>query len=96
MKKKDILHKPIITEKSMFLREKGKYVFKVDKRANKNQIKEAIENLFDVEVEKIATMIMPGKTKRAGSRRRQVRDGIWKKAIIKLKKGDKLDIFEEG
>ena len=60
----DIIIKPIITEKSMEDMESGKYTFAVDKRANKSEIKRAIESIFGVKVDKVNTMNMLGKVKR--------------------------------
>ncbi len=90
----DIIIKPIITEKSMEDMESRKYTFKVDKRANKSEIKKAIESVFDVKVEKVNTMNMLGKMKRQGytSGRRP----SWKKAIVKLTEDSKSIEFFEG
>lgn len=89
----DIIRRPIITERSMECVENGKYVFEVQKTANKVEIKKAIEEIFSVKVEKVNTIILPGKMKRMGvhSGRRPEK----KKAIIKLAKGSKgIEIFE--
>ncbi len=89
----DIILKPLITERSMMQAEEKKYTFKVDKNANKYQIKDAIEEIFDVEVEKVSIMNMQGKLKRMG--RTQGRRASWKKAIIKLTPGSKeIKLFE--
>ncbi|MGI6349996.1 MAG: 50S ribosomal protein L23 [Eubacteriaceae bacterium] len=89
----DIILKPLITERSMMQVEEKKYTFKVDKNANKYQIKDAIEEIFDVEVEKVSIMNMQGKLKRMG--RTQGRRASWKKAIIKLTPGSKeIKLFE--
>jgi large subunit ribosomal protein L23 len=88
----EILRKPLVTEKNATLQMSGKYAFEVDKRANKMQIKEAVETAFKVTVLGVNLMNMPGKSKRMGK-------GItitpnWKKAIVTLKSGDKIDLFE--
>ncbi|HBT20969.1 MAG TPA: 50S ribosomal protein L23 [Peptococcaceae bacterium] len=88
----DIILKPVISEKSMELIGENKYTFWVDKRANKVQIKKAIEELFDVKVEKVTTMNVKGKLKRFG--RNVGRTPNRKKAIVKLREGDKIEIFE--
>jgi len=86
-----VIIEPIITEKSVVLSEKGKYTFKVDKKATKNEIKKAIKKLFNVE----ATDVNIIKTKPKKMMRRRV-EGVksgYKKAIVTLKKGQKIDIF---
>ena len=88
----EIVRRPLITEKNAALQAVGKYAFEVDKRANKMQIKEAVETAFKVTVLGVNLMNMPGKSKRMGK-------GIiitpnWKKAIVTLKSGDKIDLFE--
>ncbi len=90
----DILRRPLITEKSNFQNEKlGRYVFEVANDASKTQIKEAIETIFEVKVEKVNTMVMPAK--RARKMRRIVnRTSQYKKAVVKLKIGDTIDLFE--
>lgn len=92
----DILKRPIITEKSNFQTEKlNQVVFEVAKYATKAMVKEAIETIFDVTVERVNVMVMPAKRKAAGVSRRQVqRRKSYKKAIITLAAGDTIDIFE--
>lgn len=88
----DIIIKPIITEASMISMEENKYTFKVDKHANKTEIKRAIEELFEVDVVKVNTMNVKGKIKRLG--RNEGKRADWKKAIVKLAPGSKIEIFE--
>ena len=90
-----IVKYPLITEKSTILREeKDKYTFRVDKRANKVEIKNAIETIFpDVEVVAVNTLNVRGKPKRFRSNRRG-RKPDWKKAIVTLSPGDTIDIYE--
>jgi large subunit ribosomal protein L23 len=88
----DIIIKPIITEASMIAMEDNKYTFKVDKHANKTEIKKAIEELFEVDVVKVNTMNVKGKVKRLG--RNEGKRADWKKAIVKLAPGSKIEIFE--
>lgn len=89
---RDIIIKPVITEKSMNLLADNKYTFVVDKRANKTEIKNAIEKIFDVRVEKVRTMIVKGKPKRMG--RFEGRTPNRKKAVVTLKPGHKIRLFE--
>jgi len=91
----EVIKGPLITERATYLKDKeNKYVFIVDKRANKNQIKTAVEELFDVDVKKISTMVMPGKLRRMGRFSGYKPD--WKKAIVKIKAGQEIKIVEES
>lgn len=88
----EIIIRPIISERSMDLVNENKYAFFVDKRANKVEIKKAVEELFEVGVETVNTVNIPGKKKRLG--RSVGRTPDRKKAIVTLKEGDKIEIFE--
>lgn len=90
----DIILKPVITENSMDELQNGKYTFKVAKNANKTEIKEAVEKLFDVKVAKVNTLNCNGKEKRVG--RFVGRTSDWKKAIVTLTEGSKTIEFFEG
>lgn len=89
---RDIILKPIVTEKSMNLLADNKYTFLVDKRANKSEIKSAIESIFKVKVESVNTMNIKGKPKRMG--RFEGKRPDRKKAIVTLKAGQKIRIFD--
>jgi large subunit ribosomal protein L23 len=88
-----IIKAPIITEKNTMLRAQNKYVFEVDNRANKDEIKEAVQKLFDVKVEAVNTVVVKGKLKRMGrfSGLRPDR----KKAIVKIAEGQSIERFGE-
>jgi large subunit ribosomal protein L23 len=88
----DILLEPVLSEKANHLREEGKYVFKVDSRATKPQIKEAVKKLFNVNPVSCTTMIVGGKPKRQRSRKGYT--ATWKKAIVRLSKDEKIPLFE--
>ena len=89
---RSIIERPLITEKNQLLQDKeNKYVFEVARYANKLEIKQAIEYIFDVRVESVRTMRMLGKIKRMG--RFEGRRPNWKKAIVKLTDGDVIDLF---
>ena len=88
----DILRRPVITEKSTILQEEGRYTFAVALNATKHQIKEAVEEAFNVDVLQVNTMHVRGKRKRFGPRIAQGRS--WKKAIVLLSPGDTITIFE--
>ena len=92
MVREDILIEPVLSEKATLLREQGKYVFKVHPDANKFQIKDAVNKLFGVKVEKCAVMNVFGKIKRVRSR--PGRTAGWKKAIVKLAPGETIKVFE--
>ncbi len=90
---RNIVKKPIVTEKASIAKEKeNKYTFVVDKDANKYQIKQAIEEMFNVKVVSVHTANFGGKTKRMGMH--EGRKSDWKKAIIKLKSGQEISIEE--
>jgi large subunit ribosomal protein L23 len=89
----EVLKRPLITEKATLMKEiKNAVAFEVDRRATKNQIQDAVEKLFKVKVVDVKTMNIPGKPKRRGMVKGR-RPG-WKKAVITLKAGDKIEFFE--
>jgi large subunit ribosomal protein L23 len=89
----DVIKRPIITEhSSKLVSDLNQYTFEVDVRANKIQIKEAVESIFDVDVLKVATLIMPLKRGRRGRKAYQ-RSPEWKKAIITLPPGQSIALF---
>jgi large subunit ribosomal protein L23 len=92
----EILRRPIETEKSRHQNAKlHQYAFEVDARATKPQIKEAVETLFDVEVQRVNVIIAPAKKGRRGrSRRMVVRGPEYKKAIVTLRADQSIDLFE--
>ena len=92
MNYEQILIEPVLSEKTNILREQGKYVFRVDPRANKMQIKEAVRRLYNVHPVSCNVMIIGGKPKRLRSRAGLT--SSWKKAIVKLPKDEKISIFE--
>ena len=92
MNARDILIKPIVTEKSTALMAEGKYTVKVPLKANKYQIRDAVEEIFNVKVAAVSTMRMEGKKKRMG--RFEGKRSDWKKAIVTLKEGETIELFE--
>ncbi|MBN2899102.1 MAG: 50S ribosomal protein L23 [Clostridia bacterium] len=90
----DVILRPVVTETTMMGMEEKKYTFEVDKRANKTEIKTAIEEIFGVKVEKINTLNVKGKPKRQG--KFLGRTAGWKKAIVKLTADSKDIEFFEG
>ena len=88
----DIIKRPVVTEKTTRMEEEfNQFVFEVDSRANKIQIKHAVEEIFNVDVLKVATMIMPLKRGRRGRKYYQ-RTAEWKKAIISVPKGQTIKL----
>ena len=94
MTKTTILKRPIITEKSSQGTTESRFTFEVSPKASKGQIKQAVEEAFKVNVLKINTMFIPGKTRRSAKSRRLSQTSKWKKAIVQLKSSEKIDLFE--
>ena len=89
---REIIIKPVVTEKSVDLMQENKYCFKVAKNANKIEIKKAIEEIFKVTVTNVNTVNVHGKLKRMG--RTQGKTASWKKAVVTLREGDSIEVFE--
>ncbi len=88
-----ILKSHIVTERTSLLKESNnEYVFEVEKSANKHVIKNAVEKVFNVKVETVRTMVMPGKIKRQG--RYEGKTSTWKKAVVRLKENQVIGMFE--
>jgi large subunit ribosomal protein L23 len=88
----DVIRRPAVTEKGTTLKEQNKYCFEVDRRANKIEVKRAVEVLFNVKVAAVHTVAMRGRVKRLG--RFAGRTPDWKKAIVTLKEGHSIEFFE--
>ena len=91
---RQILIAPVVSEKSYSLIADNKYCFKVHAKAHRMQIRPAVETLFEVAVEKVNVSKVPAKPKRRGASVGSRRG--WKKAIVTVKEGEKIDIFEGG
>lgn len=90
----DVVIRALVTEKGTRMREGGnKYLFQVHAKANKIEIKHAVESIFEVTVEEVRTQNRQGKLKRMGVH--SGRRSSWKKAIVTLKQGDSIELFEE-
>ena len=87
-----IIIRPIVSEKSYVLATAGKYTFRVHEDAHKTQIRQAIEELFDVKVLDVRTMSVKGKPKRRGFTKGHRRS--WRKAIVQVREGDSIPIFQ--
>lgn len=93
MNRHDLIIRPVLTEKSTLLREgSNKYCFMVRPKANKSEVKRAVEETLNVKVEKVHIVNVLGKEKRLG--RFVGKRPDWKKAIVTLKEGEKLTLFE--
>ena len=92
MNSNDVIIRPVISEKTTEMMELNKYVFKVAMGANKLMVRQAVQELFGVRPERVNVMLMRGKNRRL--RWKTGRRSAWKKAIITLKPGDKIDVFE--
>jgi large subunit ribosomal protein L23 len=91
----DVIIRPIDTEKTRYqASELSQYTFEVDQRANKIEVKRAIEAIYDVDVVAVNVMIVPAKASSRRGRRRIVRRPVWKKAVVTLAEGQRLDVFE--
>ena len=88
----EVLRRPLITEKNAMLQAQGKYAFEIAKEANKQQVRQAVDKAFRVDVLSVNVMTIAGKTRRVG--RRRILTQPWKKAIVTLKPGDKIELFE--
>ena len=87
----EVLRRPVITEKNTGLQVLGKYAFEVAEKANKQQIKQAVESAFGVKVTAVNVARVRGKTRRIG--RRMVLTQSWKKAVVSLQPGDSIQFF---
>ncbi len=88
----EVLRRPLLTERTTTLQAENKFAFEVAKGANKLQVKQAVEKAFNVKVNAVNIMTVPAKSRRVG--RRQILTQPWKKAIVTLRAGDKITIFE--
>lgn len=90
-----IIIRPIDTEKTRYqASELGQYTFEVDRRANKIEVRQAIEAIYDKNVVGVNVMNMPAKASKRRGRRRMVRRPQWKKAVVTVAEGQRLDVFE--
>ncbi len=87
-----IIIRPVVSEKSFVLAEAGKYTFRVADKAHKTQIRQAIEQLFDVKVVEVRTSSVKSKPKRRGQTAGRTRK--WKKAMVQVRAGDTIPIFQ--
>jgi large subunit ribosomal protein L23 len=92
MDPRQIIIEPVVSEKSYALMADGKYTFRVDDRAHKTQISDAVEKIFDVKVIGVRTLQVRSKPKRRGMFAGRTRS--WKKAVVQLAPGDRIELFE--
>ncbi|HHT90002.1 MAG: 50S ribosomal protein L23 [Bacillota bacterium] len=91
MEARDIIKRPIVTEKSTDLLSENKYTFEVDLRATKLQVKAAVEEIFNVKVQSVNTSRVKGKLRRMG--RHEGYTSEWKKAVVTLQPGHSIEVF---
>jgi len=89
---RQVIIEPVVSEKSYALMADGKYTFRVDDRAHKTQVAKAVEEIFDVSVTAVRTIQVRSKPKRRGLHSGRTR--AWKKAIVQLAPGDRIELFE--
>ena len=90
-----IIVRPVDTEKTRYqASELDQYTFEVDRRANKIEIKRAIETIYEVDVVAVNVINVPAKASSRSGRRRIVRRSPWKKAVVTVAEGERLDVFE--
>jgi large subunit ribosomal protein L23 len=92
MDARQVIIEPVVSEKSYALMADGKYTFRVDDRAHKTQIAKAVEEIFDVRVAAVRTAKVRSKPKRRGLHQGRTRS--WKKAVVQLAAGDRIELFE--
>jgi len=92
MDARQVIVTPVVSEKSYALMADGKYTFRVDDRAQKTQIKRAVEEVFEVRVVDVRTLKVRSKPKRRGLHSGRTRS--WKKAVVELAPGDRIELFE--
>jgi len=93
----EVIKRPVDTEKARHLaKAHGQYTFEVDRGANKTQVKNAVETIYEVRVTSVNVVNVPAKAVRRWGRRRVVRRPAWKKAVVTLAAGDKIPVYEGG
>ena len=92
MDPRQVIIRPVVSEKSYALMADSKYTFRVHEKAHKTQIKQAVEALFDVTVLTVRTSAVPSKPKRRGYTSGRTRE--WKKAVVQVREGDSIPIFQ--
>ncbi len=90
----EVIVRPLETEKAYRQREEGQYVFMVNRKANKVQIAQAVEEIYHVTVAAVNVMNMPAKINRIRGRRKVTRHPVWKKAIVTLAPGESIELLE--
>lgn len=94
MDPRNVLIRPVVSEKSYALIAEGKYTFRVDNRAHKTQIAQAVEEIFDVDVDSVRTSQVRAKPKRRNLASPMGKTRRWKKAVVQLAPGERIELFE--
>jgi large subunit ribosomal protein L23 len=96
MRLNNVLEKPIMTEKSVGLTQAGRYSFKINKAATKASVAKAVKDLFGVDAKSVKILVVPGKTRRVrGTSNSFTKTAGWKKAVVQVKAGQKIDMFSK-
>lgn len=90
----EVIVRPLMTEKSVIAKEDGKYAFMVNSRANKIEIKRAVETIYGVSVTAVNVMNMPAKVNRTRGRHLRLRHPVWKKAVVTVASGQRIEALE--
>jgi large subunit ribosomal protein L23 len=90
----DVIVRPLWTEKSEINKWQGKYTFEVNLHANKVEIKRAVEQIYDVKVQSVNVMVVPAKISRRRGRKPIVRRPVWKKAVVTVAPGERIEVLE--
>lgn len=93
MRLSNILIRPIITEKSVNRAADNRYTFKVDLKASKDSIASELKRMYNVDAVDVRTMVVPGKQRRVLKTRLYTKTNKWKKAVVKVKEGQSIDLF---
>lgn len=94
MKKLSVDLKPIFTERTLSLASKGYYTFEVNPKVDKGGIRKAVKDLMGISVKEVKVLLVKGIKRRVGRKRIEVKEKTYKKAVITLPKGQKIDLFE--
>lgn len=95
MRMHEVVLNPVLSEKTMRAEQERQYIFRVNSKANKHQVREAVQTIYGVSVEQVRVMIMPAKTRRRGNRV-FIRQAKWKKAVVSVAEGDTINLYDSN
>lgn len=91
----EVILNPVLSEKTMRSELDRQYIFRINSKANKHQVREAVQQIYGVTVEQVRVMIMPAKTRRRGNRV-FIRQAKWKKAVVSVAEGDSINLYDSN